>query len=252
MPTYPVLFILAGSLGSGLNARRRFAAIAVAGLLAWQVADAVRVYPNYLAFFNPAAGGMSNGYRHLVDSSLDWGQDLPGLKSWLDRHAGNDRVYLSYAGSGEPNYYGIRARRLPFINGFKIPQPWVRLEPGIYCIGATMLQHVYSPIRGPWTPELEKEYQWMRTFEPAFEAYFGDRAQRAELEKQAPPEKWKRAWVRHDLLRFARLCYYLRAREPDDQVGHSILIYRLTAKEIAVATTGSLEEWQNAVTRGAP
>jgi hypothetical protein len=247
LPTYPVLFILVGGLGTWLTRRLTPATVLIAGLLLWQAVDAVRIYPHYLAYFNPLAGGPENGHRHLVDSSLDWGQDLPGLKVWLDQHAGQAPVYLSYAGSGEPDYYKISARRLPLVNGFKIPQPWVHLEPGVYCIGATMLEHVYSPIRGPWTPELEKEYQWMRGFEPVFEIYFSDPARRAELDREASPDKWKRAWTRHDLLRFARLCHYLRARQPDAQIGYSILIYRLSAAEIAAATTGTLAEWRAAL-----
>lgn len=248
LPTYPVLFILFGGFGTWL-ARHRLAAALVIVLAGWQVAEGVRTYPHYLAYFNPAVGGPAEGHRHLVDSSLDWGQDLPGLKAWLDQHANGEPVFLSYCGSGEPDYYHLRAQRLPFVNGFKIPQPWVPLTPGIYCIGATMLEHVYSPIRGAWTPELEKEYQWMRGFEPMFLEYFGSPARRAEMDREAGPEKWKRAWTRHDLLRFARLCHYLRARQPDANVGYSILIYRLTAEEIAAATTGSIEDWQRAIER---
>ncbi|MBS0664165.1 MAG: glycosyltransferase family 39 protein [Verrucomicrobia bacterium] len=251
LPTYPVLFILFGAMGTWL-ARHRLAAALVVVLVGWQVAEGVRTYPHYLAYFNPAVGGPAEGYRHLVDSSLDWGQDLPGLKAWLDRNAHGEPVYLSYCGSGEPDYYHIQARRLPFVNGFKIPQPWVPLTPGIYCISATMLDHVYSPIRGPWTPELEKEYQWMRSFEPAFLAYFSDPARRAELDRAGSPEKWKRAWTRHDLLRFARLCHYLRARQPDANIGYSILIYRLTAEEIAAATTGTLDDWRRVIEQAQP
>ena len=142
------------------------------------------------------------------------------------------------------------------MNGFARPQPWVPLGPGVYCVSATMLEHVYSPIRGPWTPGLEKEYQQLRELEPAFAAYFGDPGQRAEMDRAAPPEKWRRAATRHDLLRFARLCHYLRARTPDANIGYSILIYRLTAAEIAAATAGPLADWQalldRTVSRGAP
>jgi hypothetical protein len=250
LPIYPVLFILVGILGRWLTLRRPVAALVVALLLAWQVREAVHTYPHYLAYFNQLAGGPANGHRHLVDSSLDWGQDLPGLKAWLDAHAApGEPVYLSYFGTGEPDYYHVRARRLPFVNGFKIPQRWWRLEPGVYCIGATMLEQVYSPIRGPWTAEVEKEYQFMRSFEPAFEAYFRDPRRRAELEQEGSPEKWRNAWTRHDLLRFARLCHYLRARQPDANIGYSIFIYRLSAAEIAAATTGSLDDWQALIDR---
>jgi hypothetical protein len=182
-----------------------------------------------------------------VDSSLDWGQDLPGLKTWLDQNADGAPVFLSYFGTGEPDYYGIRARRLPFVNAFKIPQPYVRLEAGVYAISATMLEHVYSPIRGPWTLELEKEFQELRGVEPIFAAYVGDPQHRAELNRAATEAQWRRKWTRHDLLRFARLCYYLRVRTPDASIGHALLVYRLTAAEIAAATAGPLGAWRTLI-----
>ena len=40
-------------------------------------------------------------------------------------------------------------------------------------------------------------------------------------------------------------------RRPDDTIGHSVLIYRLTAAEIAAATTDTLEAWRTAVERAA-
>jgi len=39
-------------------------------------------------------------------------------------------------------------------------------------------------------------------------------------------------------LRLARLCAYLRHREPDDQVGYSILIYRLSDRQVQQALLG--------------
>ena len=36
-----------------------------------------------LSISGALAGGPANGYRLLVDSSLDWGQDLKGLKRWI-------------------------------------------------------------------------------------------------------------------------------------------------------------------------
>jgi len=250
LPTYPVLFIATGALGAWLATRRAAWVVPVVVLLGWHVSESSLVAPHYLAYFNELAGGPANGHQHLVDSSVDWGQDLPGLKDWLDGHAAPDEpVYLSYFGTGEPAYYHLHVQRLPFVNGFKLLQPWVPLRPGLYCIGATMLEHVYSPIRGPWTPALEQEYQQLRALEPALAVYFSDPVQRAEMDRAASPEKWRRAGTRHDLMRFARLCHYLRVRTPDANVGYSIFIYRLTAAEIAEATTGSLAQWQRLIER---
>jgi len=249
LPTYPVLFIFLGVFGRWLNPHLRFAAVFVILLLGWQIREAIKIYPHYLAYFNPLAGGPGNGHRHLVDSSLDWGQDLPGLKAWLARETHGEPVYLSYFGSGEPAYYGINARRLPFLNGFRIPQPWVKLQAGVYCVSATMLEAVYSDIRGPWTLQLENEYQRLRGLEPLFEEYTEDPQRRAELNREASPQKWSGGWTRLDRLRFARLCYFLRVRQPEAQVGYSILIYRLNAAEIAAATSGSLADWAALIER---
>ena len=253
LPTYPVLFIAAGWLGRSLDLRRPLLAAAVAALALAHVGVSLRARPHYLAYFNEIVGGPENGSRHLVDSSLDWGQELPGLKTWLDTNARKDEpVFLSYFGTGEPAYYGLeRARRLPFINVFKIPQPLVRLEPGLYCIGATMLSHVYSDVRGPWTIALEREFLSARALEPALIDYTTRPARRTELEREAPPAKWQSVVKRYDALRFARLCYYLRLRPPEARIGYAIFIYRLTADEIRAATAGSLADWRDLIERTA-
>ncbi len=251
-PIYPVLFILAGALGSWLSRPLGWGAVFVAGLLAWHVGESLRVAPHYLAYFNELAGGPAGGSEHLVDSSLDWGQDLPGLKAWLDAHRlpGED-AYLAYAGTGEPRYYRIGVKRLAYINGFHEDEPYLPLGPGLYCVGATMLQQVYSTVQGPWTRELENEYQFLRTFEPMFQAYATDAEARARLSRDVSPEKWTASRDRFMHLRFARLCYYLRVRQPDAVVGYSIFIYRLNAEEVRAATAGSLRDWSSLVERGA-
>jgi hypothetical protein len=253
LPLYPALFIATGVAVSrlGLAQRPRLGVAAV--MVGTQLVIALATFPNYLAYFNVIAGGPSHGWRLLVDSSLDWGQDLPGLKQWLEKNnaGATQPVFLSYFGTGSPEYYHLEAHWLPFVNGFKIPHRYVRLEAGVYCIGATTLSQVYSPVRGLWTLELEKEYQELRTLEPLFEAYVRDPVRRAELEQQAPREQWQNGWARHDLLRFARLCHYLRIRGPDADVGHSILIFRLSSDEVAAATAGSLADWRNLIERAA-
>jgi hypothetical protein len=69
-------------------------------------------FPDYLAFFNAIGGGPARAYRRLVDSSLDWGQDLPGVRRYIDEHRLDEPLYLSYFGTASPAYYGILARPL--------------------------------------------------------------------------------------------------------------------------------------------
>jgi len=107
LPIYPFLFVLIGGAAaefwrSGGRAAR--SALAMLGL--WYVGSAVYVYPDYLAYFNELAGGPRGGHKILIDSNLDWGQDLKGLKPWLDRNGGA-QAQLIYFGSADAKYYGI-------------------------------------------------------------------------------------------------------------------------------------------------
>jgi Dolichyl-phosphate-mannose-protein mannosyltransferase len=250
LPVYPVLFIMTGALGIFLERHARWPAIAVASLIAWHVAESAWVAPHYIAYFNELAGGPAGGHRHLADSSLDWGQDLPGLKSWLDANARpGEAVYLSYFGTGNPRYYGIHARQVEFLNNFHEDSPYVEFGPGLYCVGATMLEQVYSPVRGPWTIDLEKEYQSLRAYEPMFKIYASDLAGRARLERELPDKTWIAYRDRFQHLRFARLCYYLRVRKPDAVIGYSMFIYRLSAGEVTSVTEGSLKDWASLIDR---
>ena len=112
-----------------------------------------------------------------------------------------------------------------------------------------MLEHVYSPVRGPWTLELEKEFQAARSLENELFAFGTDPKKRAELELSSPEKNWQTVSTRYYLLRLARLFHYLRVRRPDANVGWSILIYRLTAEEIHAATGGSLDDWRRLIER---
>jgi hypothetical protein len=138
--------ILTSSLDSAVRNRGYF--FILPGLLVgWLLLNSLFVYPHYLAFFNGLAGGPDNGWRTLVDSNIDWGQDLAGLKPWLVAND-VDEVWLSYFGQGRPDYYGINYRGLdswpprfthPEIRPFFPHDP----APGVYAISATTLQGVH-------------------------------------------------------------------------------------------------------------
>lgn len=234
LPLYPALFVLAGA-AIGAGAWRPVRRAAVVGLLALLVAESLAVYPHYLAFFNAAAGGPRRGYRHLVDSSLDWGQDLPGLRDWLDaqRLAGSSPspVYLSYFGSGSPAYYGIDATLLP--QG-RDPWPIAPLRGGVYCISATNLQGVYlRDAPGPaWTPLYEQRYQQAAARIGQLQATRDDPSAFRRLVAREGEAYWARLARSYGNLRAGRLFAHLRQREPDASVGHSILIYRLDDAEV--------------------
>jgi hypothetical protein len=257
LPTYPVLYIFCGVLGwSAVRAWRLsrsggLTATGVVGaLLLWQLATTIQIHPHYLAYFSPAAGGPSQGYRHLVDSSLDWGQDLPAWKRWLaqNRRAG-EPAYISYFGSDEPRRFVADAVILPRMPAFALPRPWYWPEPGVYAVSATQLQHVYSPEFSTWSREHETRYQQLRLNDAQFRALRAHPDHPAELLQGLTYGEWEQAWKLYEQLRFARLCVYLRSREPDASAGYSILIYRLSAEDLKLALESDLPAFIAAVAK---
>ncbi|HTM10270.1 MAG TPA: hypothetical protein VL754_17935 [Verrucomicrobiae bacterium] len=113
LPIYPFLFVLiAGTAVRMWKSGELFQRIAVAVLALWYVGASAWIYPDDLAYFNEAAGGPKNGYKIIVDSNLDWGQDLKGLKLWMERE-GVDKIRFVHFGFDDPEYYGIDASYLP-------------------------------------------------------------------------------------------------------------------------------------------
>jgi hypothetical protein len=241
LPIYPPLFILAGASGLAFAppAASRLRLSVVKGtraivllLVAASAVTAYSVWPNYLAYFNLIAGGPADGYRWFVDSSLDWGQDLKGLKPWLDEHdqgTAPGRTYLSYFGVTQPAYYDIQAELLP-CNGIARPARFsTPLKGGTYCVSATMLQAVYLLPCGRWNAAYEQLYQSSLRFIPTIDP---------TRDPATLPPDVRQACNVYEQLRFARLCSFLRSREPDGNVGHSILIYRLTDDDLRQALDG--------------
>jgi len=238
LPVYPVAFLLAGGAAC-LAARRRVAAAAVivlAGLFVWESA---RIRPHYLATFNQLAGGPSNGYRHLVDSSLDWGQDLPALRAWIEDFRRHDRetpVYVSYFGSAVPDFGGLGVEWL--FSYFPVADPSrppPRLRASVYCVSVTLLQSLHMEMLGPWTPEREAAYRDLGAQVASFAEGTRTAAGRERLAGQRSVPEWMTVFREFERLRSARLFAYLRTREPDARAGYSIQIYRLRAAEVEAA-----------------
>jgi hypothetical protein len=114
LPIYPFIHVLISSLLRPGLVRSRVVGGMLVLLGGWYLVSSVAVYPHYLAYFNEFVSGPKHGYRYLVDSNLDWGQDLKGLKAYMDAHS-VDRVSLGYFGSADADYYGIDYDYLPSV-----------------------------------------------------------------------------------------------------------------------------------------
>jgi len=114
LPVYPFAFIWVAVVLFGPHSRKldgfyRRAAMVCIGLV---VIESAAAFPRYTAFFNLPSGGRANGARYLVDSNLDWGQDMFRLRDYLARR-GVSNVCLESFGMAPPEHFGIHAKHIP-------------------------------------------------------------------------------------------------------------------------------------------
>jgi len=150
LPLYPILCVAAGGLPArGSPWRRAAGAVLLAGCgISFLLAS-----PGYLAYFNFLAGGKRGGWRYLVDSNVDWGQDLPQLRRWMERNAVRE-VHLAYFGTADPLAYGVRYRKVVLVHDFE-PGATQSL-PGsgdLFAASVTLLQGVYVDRDEPFARE---------------------------------------------------------------------------------------------------
>ncbi|MBI4668255.1 MAG: glycosyltransferase family 39 protein [Elusimicrobia bacterium] len=140
LPIYPFLFVLAGTLVQ--RVRWRYALVF---LLPWHTAESLAVCPHYLSYFNEIAGGPKNGWRYLIDSNTDWGQDITHLQNYVRQNPDAEMV-LSYFGPITVKAVGFSFQDFLSMPGFgkdashiNSPQP----SKEILAISVTNLQGLY-------------------------------------------------------------------------------------------------------------
>jgi hypothetical protein len=129
---------------------------AVVFALLWYVGGTLAVAPRYLQYFNELAGGADGGHRVLIDSNIDWGQDLIRLRDYMEAE-GIESVYLAYFGRVDPKVYGVRYR--PLENTSRggravVSATFLMGRPYFWFLGGRMR----------WVPA--QTYAWLRDREP--------------------------------------------------------------------------------------
>ena len=154
-PLYPFLFAAVAALVANDAANhawppRKALVPVVAALLTIESAAA---YPHYTAYFNFAVGGPDAGPRYLLDSNLDWGQDLYRLRDyWVA--SGRPSLCLDYFGSAPTEYYGL--------SGDLVPRTWEREKrESANCLAVVSATLLYGLYIGPPDP-----YVWLRERRP--------------------------------------------------------------------------------------
>jgi len=113
LPAFPFLFIWISKVGRAFQLGHRRVAAIGAFALVWTVGSSLWVYPHSLSYFNELARGPRHGHAHLVDSNIDWGQDLLYLKRWMDAHPEARPMAIAYRNCYDASLAGIDDSRKP-------------------------------------------------------------------------------------------------------------------------------------------
>jgi len=154
LPSFPFIYLLiTGQLKRWCQDApprlRQGGIMLVLALLAWYAISSLRVYPHFIPHFNELAGGADGGYRYVVDSNLDWGQDLRRLKKFVEKNK-IDRIKVDYFGGGDVKYYlGEKAEIWHADNG---------PATGWLAVSASFLQ---TSRAYPWA-----SYEWLDKYAP--------------------------------------------------------------------------------------
>jgi 4-amino-4-deoxy-L-arabinose transferase-like glycosyltransferase len=126
LPIYPLMALIAAQGVLELWRQRpafaaRAASVALAAGAAFTV---VRAHPDHLAYFNLLAG--DHPERVLVDSNLDWGQDLYRLRDTLRARGIRDSIHIAYFGTMSPDSIGIM--NSSFLNLHRRETGWIAVS----------------------------------------------------------------------------------------------------------------------------
>lgn len=157
LPIFPFLFLLTAVIWWE---KARWKPWVAGGVLASHLAVAVWLCPEHLRYFNVAVGGQRHGHEVLLDSNLDWGQDLYRVPEALERMgAKNAPLLLLYFGHVPPHLYGLRYTLPPATPG-----------QGIYAVSLQFLFGGSYLALGPdfqMTPIDGQHAAWLRSHPPA-------------------------------------------------------------------------------------
>lgn len=167
LPTFPLVYVLvSGQISKWFKAGNQSVAAKIGYalvflLIIWQIISVISVYPNFLSYFNELVGGPSNAYKYVVDSNLDWGQDMKRLTKWADEN-NVKTIYVDYFGGTDPVYYlGDKFRQ--WHSGYDPSQ----MVPNSYlAVSATFLQNDLGRRVGALSNQPSNFYGWLKQYQP--------------------------------------------------------------------------------------
>ena len=152
IPTLPFLYLFIGMMMKDLiESKRLVANIAVIAIVFSLAIPVLAAYPKYLGYFNLFTYGQKT-YNLMVDSSLDWGQDLKRLAEFVKENDIKD-IKIDYFGGGVPKYYIPDSYE--WRSGYEPTDGWLAISATFY-----QMSKLHGREEGKWS------YDWLDQYRP--------------------------------------------------------------------------------------
>jgi hypothetical protein len=233
---FPVLFVscivAAGPFTQAIKSKPGVA-FAMAALAMALVPTACFAQNRYISYINAIGGSQLNGYKSLSDSSLDWGQDLPAAREYIDNWRKSNegkKIYLSTFGTVVPEAYGIFNTEYLEFWGFRARTAYLpELGDGLYILSANVMGHFLLS----WTEVDELDYLRLRK---RASVIYADLQEAGALDVRTADvllsKEDQELLQTFERVRFHRMLYYLSSKEPKTVINGSMLAYVLSPEEM--------------------
>lgn len=197
LPLYPILYLLVVP-----QLAKKFRT-GVVLLLVLQLASALSVFPRYVSYFNEIFREVQSDTPLLLDSNVDWGQDLLRARDHLGASA---PVRAALFSSIPLQCYFPNGTD---IGGFFPSDEVPILSPGTYLVSLNQMWGLYAP--------LARDTFWARDdVKAAYSQLFDDTGGREDIAR----------------MKAGRLLRALRSIPPRERIGDSLLVYELSEVDI--------------------
>jgi 4-amino-4-deoxy-L-arabinose transferase-like glycosyltransferase len=164
LPVYGFTYILlSGQLTRIINYDLRFmnkkiTTMLIIILFGWYGFVNIKAHPSYLSYFNEYIGS-SKGYKYVVDSNVDWGQDLKRLGNWLEDN-NIETIHLDYWGWADQRYYLGNGFNWVISGRYRSINDFIEQNPNGGYLAVS--KHYYMSHRN----DPVKTYAWLDTIKP--------------------------------------------------------------------------------------
>jgi hypothetical protein len=153
MPTVPFVLLSIGYLLKPIFDSKKITLLKSASviLILYMIISVLSYYPSFIGYFNESVP-RNERHKYLIDSSLDWGQDLLRLKKYVEDN-NITSIKVDYFGGSQPNYYLPQSSQ--WRSSYGPTTGWLAISATFY-----QSSKLYGSLENKWS------YEWLDNIEP--------------------------------------------------------------------------------------